>query len=413
MGFTLNRGQAEGVEIIGDWYRHGCEQLIEMSGPPGSGKTTVIRTVIESLGIDLDDVIFAAYVGKATLQMRQSGLSAKTIHSTFYRMEKEYEYDEWNRPVRLSNGRLKCRYYFKRKPCIPNNIRLIVIDEAGMVPDDMLDEILDFGLPIVCVGDKDQLPPVFGSSRLFKNPDVVLTEIMRQAKGSPIIDLALAINKGEDIKYGKWGKGCHVVDESYLFKKKIYTKSDIIICGKNKTREKINNHVRYNILGRKSEFPVIGDKMVCRKNNWNLTIEDDSLLLPLTNGMFGEVTYVDKSSFRGDRINIDFLPEHANDCFYDLPIDLEYLFADFKTRNEKNFYGNGNLLEYAYASTCQLAQGSQYGKVVVIEEYMKSGGPDYHKRWLYTAVTRAKYELVLIKSRKSKPKKLFKVARNW
>ena len=395
MGIILNKGQKRAVDIIVPWYRKGCEQIIEMSGGPGTGKTTIVKYITNVLGLDIQsEVLFVTYVGKASLQLRLSGVNAKTIHSTFYQLEKEYLYDEYNRPMRYANGRLMYKMNFVRKSYLPKRIKLIVIDEAGMVPDPILNDIKDYGLPILCIGDKDQLPPVFGSSSLFKNPDVVLTEIMRQAEGSPIIRIAQKIIKNEELDFGYWGQNCSIVDDTVLQKKKPYLSHDIIICARNSTRESINTHVRFDILNRKSKFPVVGDKLVCRKNNWQEELED----IPLTNGMFGYITNIDRASYKKDKINIDFTPDFLDDAFEDIPMDLTYLFATHEDRQSGAFFGNGNLFEYAYAATCQLAQGSQYDNVMVIDEDSTSHS-DYHRRWLYTAVTRAKYGLTIVRKR--------------
>lgn len=407
---TLNHDQRKGKKIIQHWYKTQYKQLLEVSGGPGTGKTTMIHDTISSLGLDIDkEVMFMAFMGKATNVMRMNGLNAKTIHSSIYRYEREYMYNGDGTPMRDYKGRIMSRPVFNLIGYLPKRIKLIVVDEAGMVPDQMLDDILSFDVPVIAVGDKDQLPPVFGSSRLFKKPDVILKEIMRQAKGSPIIELAAAIRDGRPLYEGKWGPGCYVVDESFMTKKSMFKKADIIICGKNKTKEKMNTFIREKIYKRVSEFPCVGDKIVCRKNNWNLEMDG----FPLTNGTFGTITYIDKSSFNMKSLNIDFMPDYLDDCFYDLPMDINYLFATPEDRAEKSFFGNGNLFEYAYATTCQLSQGSQYDNVIIIEE--KTGGSDFHRRWLYTAVTRAKKQVILIRPSKDsvKPKKLFKrVARS-
>lgn len=405
----LNKGQMRGAKFIAKWAKCPWKQLIEISGGPGTGKTTMLMEALSPLYDINKEVLFVAYMGKATNVMRLNGLPAKTIHSTIYRFEKEKMYDGEGNLMRRPDGKPMYKPSFELVGYLPNKIKLIVIDEAGMVPDPMLDDILSFGIPVIAVGDKDQLPPVFGSSRLFKKPDIVLTEIMRQAKGSAIIELAAAIREGRPLYEGKWGKGVYVVGEEYLKKKSIYKKADMVICGKNKTREYINDYIRGEIYNIKSRFPVVGDKMVCRKNNWNTFVDDD---IPLTNGTFGEVTYIDQSKFTMKSMVIDFLPDQMDECFYDLPIDNNYLFANIKDRNEKSYYGNGNLFEYAYATTCQLAQGSQYDNLIVVEEVI--GNSDYHRKWLYTAVTRAKKNLILIRPDENsiKPKKLFKKLAN-
>ena len=114
--------------------------------------------------------------------------------------------------------------------------------------------------------------------------------------------------------------------------------------------------------------------------------------------MFGYITNIDRASYKKDKINIDFTPDFLDDAFEDIPMDLTYLFATHEDRQSGAFFGNGNLFEYAYAATCQLAQGSQYDNVMVIDEDSTSHS-DYHRRWLYTAVTRAKYGLTIVRKR--------------
>ena len=92
--------------------------------------------------------------------------------------------------------------------------------------------------------DHRQCKPIFGESELVRNPDVILDEIMRQKEGDPIIYLSMMARRGIDIPYGKYGERCFVVDDTILRNKEIYLRPDIIICGKNKTREKIINTIR-------------------------------------------------------------------------------------------------------------------------------------------------------------------------
>lgn len=402
---TLNKGQWRGAKKIRNWIKAPYKQLLEVSGGPGTGKTTMLLQALSAVLNIESQVLFVAFMGKATNVMRINGLPAKTIHSTFYEYSQERVYDGEGNLMRRPDGRPMYRCAFDLKGYISNKIKCIVIDEAGMVPDNMLDDILSFGIPVLAVGDKDQLPPVFGSSRLFKQADVILTEIMRQAKGSPIIELAHAIRTGKPIYEGKWGKGVHVVGEEYLGNKKLFKRADVVICGRNSTRQDLNSFIREEVYGIKSQYPVVGDKMVCRKNNWQTVIDGD---IPLTNGTYGTVSYINQEKFTMSSMVLDFLPDQMDDCFYDLPIDNSYLFANYKDRAEKSYYGKGNLLEYAYAITCQLAQGSQYDNVVIVEEVI--GSKDYHRRWLYTAVTRAKKGLILIRPNmlRTRPKDLYK-----
>lgn len=271
----------------------------------------------------------------------------------------------------------------------------------GMVPINMSEDLKSFGIPIIALGDRDQLPPIFGKSDLLFNPDSVLTEIVRQKEGDPIVFLADLARKGHDIPIGKYGPRCYVVDESILKHASMYTKPDMILCGKNKTRQRINDIVRYDIKKFKTEMPNIGEKMVCRKNNWDLEIEG----IPLINGLFGYVTNVDDSSFNGKSLNIDFMPECVpNKWFEDVEIDYQYLSKDISEKMN-TMYAYGNCFEYGYASTVHLAQGSEYGYVLGIEEIM--GSDDFQRKFMYTMITRAKHTFVLAKKQSVAARQFF------
>ena len=390
----LTKGQKSALAKAKKWYLNDKDQVFKIQGLAGTGKTTIVFALINELRISLEDVLFVTYVGKATLPLRQNGLSAKTLHSTCYVRSSDYVLDEFGKPILLPSGRYKKKSTFVLKDSLPSNIKLIVLDEAPMSPKNMTDDLKSFGKKIIALGDKMQLPPVFGKSDILDNPDVNLTEIMRQKEGDPIIYLSMMARRGIDIPYGKYGERCFVVDDTILRNKEIYLRPDIIICGKNKTREKINNIIRYDIKHIKTEFPTFGEKLVCRKNNWDLEIDDIALI----NGLFGYVTNIDKESFNGNTFNIDFMPECLpGKWFEQVSANYRYLTAPIGDK-PNSMYLNGNSFEFGNASTCHLAQGSQYGYVLGLVETM--GNEEFQKRFTYTMITRAIHTLVLVKKRK-------------
>lgn len=258
----------------------------------------------------------------------------------------------------------------------------------------MSNDLKSFGIKIISLGDRNQLPPIFGKSDFLNAPDVILTEIMRQKDGDPIVFLADLATKGQDIPLGKYGPKCFVVDESILKNPKIYLKPDILLCGKNKTRQKINNIVRHDIKRIKSQMPVFGDKLVCRKNNWDLEIDDIALI----NGLFGYVTNIYDESFNGRSFNIDFMPEcMPGKWFEDVEVDYKLLEKEIGDKMDTRF-PHGNYFEYGYGSTVHLAQGSEYGYVLGIEEVM--GSEEFQRKFMYTMITRAKDTLVLVRKAK-------------
>lgn len=395
---TLNQGQSDARAKLVMWWKTKFKQTFKLQGPAGTGKTTCIYSMMAEVGLDVrTEVLFITYVGKATIPLRMNGLQGKTIHSTIYDFGMERVMDEQGNFKVGRDDRYMTKPTFRKRRSLGPNIKLIVVDEAGMVPDDMKRDLESFGVPIIAIGDEDQLPPVFGKSSFITNPDAVLWEIVRQKEGDPIITLADMARKGVDIPVGVYGPRCIVVDEDAMKYNWIFNKSNIVICGKNKTREQINDRVRYDIKGYRSHFPMVGETMVCRKNNWKETVDD----IPLINGLFGTVEYVYRETFNGNRVHIDFQPDFMEDDYFaHIPMDYNYLTMPMKDKANYR-YGDGNRFEYGYASTCHLVQGSQYGSVMVLEE--KIGDELFHRKWLYTAITRAQHTLILVK-RKEKAK---------
>ena len=240
-----------------------------------------------------------------------------------------------------------------------------------------------------------QLDPIFGKAKTLLSPDVLLTEIMRQKGDNPIIYLSMLARQGKNIPIGQYGKNCFVVYDDILKYSKIYTKTDIVLCGKNKTRDKINDIVRYQIKKRKSPFPVFGDKLVNRHNEWSQEIDGIALI----NGLFGYVTNVYEDTYDGSKVNIDFMPEFMPyKWFEDVILDYEYLQMDYKERKDYNsLYSNGNIFEYGYGSTIHLAQGSQYKSVLLLEEFL--GNREFQSKLIYTGITRAEETLIMVKKR--------------
>lgn len=378
----LNEQQAQAIEALRKWWYNGNKQVFQISGAAGTGKTTLIRYLINEIKLEYDEVLFTAFVGKATLAMSRNGLNAKTLHSAICYCKDEPVLDENGNVVTEYNRRVTKRVFTRRKKIDPR-IRLIVVDEGSMVPAKMADWLLKFKVPIIVLGDLNQLPPVIGDSFFLKEPDVVLTQIMRQSSESPIPYFAQnVLQNGTKCL----SPGLQIGDKINVLSKADITPEllkdyDVIICGTNKTRNNLNTYIRERIYGRTQEYPVIGDKLICRENDWTFSVDDVYLI----NGLIGYVTDIDLESISDYTMKIDFKPEFMDNEFKNVTLDRIYMGL---SPNDKRFYrSNYHKFEYGYAITCHLSQGSQYNRVLVFNESF--GTAEERRKWLYTAVTRA------------------------
>ena len=388
MDFILNGQQQNAVILAVEWWEKMFKLVFEISGPAGSGKTSIVHELVAKIGLKHDEVLFMALVGKATMELSRRGNNAKTIHSTIYELIEVPKIDEDGNEI-IRNGRVITKTVFKKRVKISDNIKLLVIDEGGMINEDMGLDIESFGVPILVLGDLNQLPPVIGNPRYLKNPDVILTEIMRQEKDSPIIKLSQMALNGEYMATGDYGSDCKIIRREDLTDEMLLSHETVIV-GKNSTREDITRYIRKNLMKIDTIYPQIGEKLICRKNNWKTVLGN----IPLINGLVGYVEDLHIHTYNKRSLAIDFRPDFIDDdAFEELPIDMEYL--NLNHIEKKNYrFAKANLFEFAYAITCHLSQGSQYESVLVYYEPM--GSISYRRKWLYTAITRAKKSITIV-----------------
>ena len=386
MGIELNNDQVYACYDLENWWHRGTKQLFEISGGAGCGKTFLVRYFIDRINLKYDQVLFVAYMGKAASQLQRNGLPAKTIHSAIYDFKQVPARDKDGKIIIKSNGKLKLVPKFELKDHISKKIKLIVVDEAGMVPEEIAKDLLSFDIPVITLGDLNQLPPVFGNSYFLRNPNVILHQIMRQAEGKPIIWLCNEILSGHDLKIGVYGNS-FIIPRSDLSDFHLKN-SDVVITCTNRLRYNINNYMRETIKGiKKLEYPHIGEKVICRKNNWNKSIDDGVFL---TNGTSGFVDYIYRDSYNKRTMKMDFRPDYTKSIFKNVLFDYKHLYEvpgqEEETTNPYGYFYDK--FEYAYAISTHLSQGSQYPNVLFMNEDF-TRDPEYRMKLMYTAVSRA------------------------
>lgn len=413
----LTEDQKNAENLIREWYLNGAKQIFVLSGYAGTGKTFLLKHVVDGLGMTVGkSVVFVAPTGKAASVLVKNGTSASTIHSLIYtRDDDEFDVDE--------NGELvhNERLTFIKKEKIGDGIKLIVIDESSMVDDIVLQDLLSFNVKCLFCGDNAQLPPVNGVNSLLETPDYQLTEIVRQEAENPIIQLAQMARRGEKIDYGNYGENAIVVSRNFLNpeqRKRLFRKAGQIIVGRNKTREQINREMReYEGINIRHALPVDGEKVICTLNNWERFIDKDKDF-NLVNGIIGYCSNVKEHI--DDLGSMDFRAEFLDNTVFDLPFDcgvftkgkythgygeLAVKLIDGTYVHESNYAVLRHVravkeepicrFELAYAITCHKAQGSEFDFVIVFDESYLFG--EDKNRWLYTAITRAKKKLLIIR----------------
>lgn len=377
----LTKGQEQGLKIAVERYKNKKPYTV-IAGFAGSGKSTLVQFIIDKLNVDEDDVVYISYTGKASLVLRSKGCrNAITAHKLLYNAKE--------RP----DG----TYEFSPKKHLDEQYKIVVLDECSMLPEVMWKLLLSHKVHILALGDPEQLPPIEGNSNILDSPHVFLDEVVRQAQDNPIIRLSMDIREGKWLEYGGT-KECRVMPQDKI-SDKLLLGADQIICGKNVTRHFLNETVRKIKFGDDySTIPVNGDKAICLKNQWQKLSDDND---PLINGLIGVMDNIELQSDKlyNPKMIMNFVSD-SNGIYENLHVDYKIFTDKEPTINKENWkkYPKSTRpyeFDYGYAITCHKAQGSEFEKVIVFDEWL--GDVEYHRRWLYTAVTRSSEKLIIVK----------------
>lgn len=391
---VLTNKQQEGLKIAVERY-FADEKYTVISGYAGSGKTTLVRFIIEALDAEEDRICYCAFTGKAAEVLRKKGnKNTCTLHKLLY--------ESIPKPT---GG-----FFRKPKAEIPYDI--VVVDEISMAPKTLIDLLFTHNVYVICLGDPFQLPPVDKDedNHLLDHPHIFLDEIMRQAQESEIIRLTMTIRDFKDIDIYN-GKEVKVIPYEQL-NTGILQWADQILTATNAKRQTINNQMRE--LYQRPFYPVDGDKIICLRNYWEEYSTDGDAL---TNGTIGIL----KNSFQSFRKLPAFLHENkefdlligdiqipeTEDNYNLVEIDRKMIMTGEKCCDWRLSYKLGRLkprygeivpkeFAYAYAITVHKAQGSEWDNVTVLEETFPFNKEE-HARWLYTACTRASEKLILVR----------------
>lgn len=394
---NLSAKQKEAIQSINS------NNVVIITGGPGTGKTTIIKNVIDIYKSHGKKVVLCAPTGRAAKRMTEmTGEEAKTLHRLLEigKIEKDNEFTIMNYEV------------------APIDADVIIVDEASMVDIYLMNYLLNGiyqGTKLILVGDTDQLPSV-GPGSVLKDiinseriKTIFLDEIFRQAAQSKIIVNSHRVNDGEYFLDKEEQEG--LKDDFFYIKEKsqdIMLDQIISLCkGRLKNfgdydffeNIQILSPTKKGLLGtkelnkrlqeelnpssdKKNEKKVgevifrEGDRVMQVKNNYDIYWEKGntlSLTYESGTGIFnGEL---------GKIVKIDFLNKQIKILFDDEK-EAWYAFSDM------------DQIEHAYAITVHKAQGSEFDVVIMV--VTQSSAMLLTRNLLYTGLTRAKKLLILI-----------------
>tara|TARA_R110002072_G_scaffold22432_1_gene78696 strand:+ start:16269 stop:17690 length:1422 start_codon:yes stop_codon:yes gene_type:complete len=427
------------------------EDLFLLKGYAGTGKTTIISTVVNHLWELKKKAVLMAPTGRAAKVISNySGKEAFTIHKKIYF------------PKAQKGGGVTFSLQ-------PNKHRdtFFIVDEASMIGDStsesklfengsLLDDLMQYvysgyGCKLILIGDTAQLPPVkmelspaLDEQTLsnYYNKEVIaieLNEVVRQKEESGILHNATLLRQTlengfyEDFKFNlqnfkdiiKPEDGYELQDAINDAYNVLGKEDTVIILRSNKRANLFNENIRSRILFQESELAT-GDYLMVVKNNyfWVKPTSDAGFI---ANGDIIEIleihNFKDLYGFRFAEVTVRMVDypkmkpfetvllldtiksespslsyEDSNKLYQEVMKDYE----DVKSKYKKflsvkaNKYFNALQVKFSYAITCHKSQGGQWNTVFVEQPYLPNGIDKEYLRWLYTAVTRAKEKLYLI-----------------
>lgn len=359
------------------------DPVMVLTGIPGSGKTSTLKLILESLAQDPDEILLCAPTGRAARRMaEQTGRDAYTIHSAI-QLDPESE----------------------DMPDDYLGYRTIIIDEASMIDLRLMHSLLqrvEPGTRLLITGDPYQLPSVGAGNVLndLIHSDVVpvlrLTKLFRQEEGSEIAENAKAIREGStDLIYNETSafQTAHNLEEAAALIHRLYLKAiefvgseEEVICLTPLRQRTATGSNALNRLLKESLNPVdasansityadrsfhTGDRVMLTRNSKLPIYEDEENSGQVSNGDTGRIL----------SILVD-----ADD---DRTAIVEFNNERYILEQQQFQY-----MDWAYACTVHKSQGSEYKFVILC--LMNAHHIMLKRNLVYTAFTRAKQNIIIV-----------------
>lgn len=448
--FEPTQDQDLSFKLLSDYCLNLNPNLIFLlKGYAGTGKTTLIKTLVKTLpGFKRKSVLLAPTGRAAKVITKYSSKQASTIHRHIYN------------PKRDKGGGMI--FTLKENKAVN---ALYIVDEASMIQDSgndgslvssgLLHDLIEFvkngiNCKILFVGDMAQLPPVHTSLSPALNGDYLernyglevieseMREVMRQAQDSGILENAThlrELQKADIYEVPKFNgsfdfqrliEGYEIEDALQDSFRDVGREGTVVIVRSNKRANLYNQQIRSRILWQEDEISA-GDYLMVVKNNY-FWLPEGSKAGFIANGDTIELLeiyeYKDLYDHRFARVKVrmvdyEDIPPFDTVLFLDvLDMDAPSLkwedsgklykkvmedYMDIPQKYKRhqevqaNPYFNALQVKFAYAITCHKAQGGQWENVFIEQPWLPDGKIELdYLRWLYTALTRASKKVHLI-----------------
>jgi ATP-dependent exoDNAse (exonuclease V) alpha subunit len=427
------------------------DDIFILKGYAGTGKTTIISTVINNLGdVNMKAVLLAPTGRAAKVISNYSGKPAYTIHKRIYFPKKN---KTGGVSFTLQQNKFKnTLFIIDESSMISDNNQDSKLYENGSLLDDLFFYV-DAGnnCKLLLIGDTAQLPPVNMSVSPALDIDSIslhyqknvhhieLDEVMRQAEHSGILYNATQLRELlhshfiDTFQFKLKGfKDIVRLQDGYEIQDAIHQAYDnysiedtAFILRSNKRANQYNQQIRASILSKESEIST-GDYLMVVKNNY-FWLPENSEAGFIANGDIVEILEIRKIQelygfkFATVKIRMVDYPnqipfdsvimldtimsespsltyEESNKLYQEVLLDYEEERQQYKKlqKVKENPYFNALQVKFSYAITCHKSQGGQWKTVFVEQPYLSDGIDVDYVRWLYTAITRAEEKLYLI-----------------
>ncbi len=449
LGYLPTQDQSDCMRLLSGFVADNTNDVIFlMTGYAGTGKTSVIASLVTTLNTLRQKSVLLAPTGRAAKVLRSyTGMEAYTVHRKIYRQKS------------TTDG--------VGKFVLDRNLHkdtFFIVDEASMIPDEssegsmfgsgrLLDDLLEYvytgtDCKLILVGDVAQLPPVGSVVSPALDENVLrgtgfalqmfeLHQVIRQSEGSGILMNATAVRQQvsdgdlsvpEIVLHGyndivRLG-GAELIDTLTEAYDRCGTDGAIIVVNSNNLANRYNQGIRSRVFFREEEIST-GDIIMVVKNNYYWLKEEESTSF-IANGDIAEVRRIRNYEemygmrfaemtlwFRDTELEIDakvmldtlmmgtpsLSPEKSRELYFAVLADhpgIKSKRKQYEAVRDDPYY-NALQVKFAYAVTCHKSQGGQWERVFIDQGMFNRQEPtiDY-LRWFYTALTRATDKVYLV-----------------